>query len=230
MIAKRSGPNNGFFGKHHTEKAIQRNREAHTGVTASETTRKKMSLKRKNVPFTQSHCDHIAASLRGKTKSPTHCANLSIAHKGLQVGKKHPMFNHQYTEETLQKMRDAKKGIYEGSGNPAWKGGISFEPYCPKFNDEFRERVRKFFGHTCQLCGHVWQPGERRLSVHHVNYDKNACCEQSVIPLFVPVCSGKCHGKTNRNRKDWESYFTELIMTKYGGQCYLPKEVMTCDK
>lgn len=135
------------------------------------------------------------------------------------------MFGHVYTEETLEKMRDAKKGIYEGAGNPAWKGGISYEPYCPKFNDEFRERVRAFFGYTCQFpgCGHVWQEGERLLNVHHVNYRKDACCSEDVAPLFVPLCQS-CHMKTNFNRENYEKVFTELIMTKYNGQCYLPKE------
>src|SRR5208337_386546 len=29
-----------------------------------------------------------------------------------------------------------------GEKSPGWKGGISFEPYCIKFNKEFKERVR----------------------------------------------------------------------------------------
>lgn len=155
---------------------------------ASPATRLKMSAKRKNVPFTKSHCENISKSL----------------------------MNHPVSQKVLDRVT--------GENSIFWKGGISFEPYCPKFNNEFKERVRAFFGHTCQLCGHVWQEGEVKLSVHHVNYNKKACCEQSVIPLFVPVCSGKCHAKTNHRREFYETYFTELIMTKYNGQCYLPKE------
>lgn len=151
-------------------------------------TRQKMSLKKKNVPFTKTHCENISKSL----------------------------MNHPVSEKV--RLRFTKEN------HPNWQGGISYEPYCPKFNDEFKERVRTFFGHTCQLCGHVWHDGEVKLSVHHVNYNKKACCEQTVIPLFVPVCSGKCHAKTNHRREFYETYFTELIMTKYDGQCYLPKE------
>lgn len=137
--------------------------------------------------------------------SKTHCENISKS-----------LMNHPVSEKV--RLRFTKEN------HPNWQGGISYEPYCPKFNDEFKERVRAFFGHTCQLCGHVWQEGEVKLSVHHVNYNKKACCEQTVIPLFVPVCSGKCHAKTNHRRDYYETHFTELIMTKYDGQCYLPKE------
>ncbi len=121
-------------------------------------------------------------------------------------------------------MKDFSK-IYTGEKSSAWKGGISFEPYCPKFNEKFKERVRAFFGYRCQMpgCNHIWQPGEKKLAVHHVNFNKNSCCDPSVPRLFVPLCPGKCHAKTNHNREHWEQLFTELIMTKYNGQCYLPK-------
>lgn len=121
--------------------------------------------------------------------------------------------------KTRKKMSDAQKG--EKHHN--WKGGISFEPYCPKFNNEFRERVRAFFGYTCQLCGHVWQPGQRRHSVHHVNYKKDACCDPNIKPLFVPLCTS-CHGKVDFDREYWQQYFTELITNKYKGRCYTPDD------
>ena len=131
-----------------------------------------------------------------------------------------------YCSRTCVYNARARSKIDMGQNNPAWKGGISFEPYCPKFTDEFKERVRAFFDYQCQMpgCEHVWQPEERKLSVHHVNFLKNSCCDPSISRLFVPLCSGKCHNKTNRNRLYWEQLFTELIMIKFNGQCYLPKE------
>lgn len=178
------------------------------GKHHSEETRKQMSVKRKGKKpwnigksgtnlgktFSEEHKQKIGASNRGKTRSEETRRKISKSHKGLQSLEKHPM----------------------------WKGGISFEPYCPKFNFEFKERVRRFFNFTCQMCGHVWQEGEKRLSVHHVNYDKMVCCND-VKPLFVTVCH-TCHVKTQFNREYWEEVFTNKILLEYDGECYM-KEV-----
>jgi hypothetical protein len=122
--------------------------------------------------------------------------------------------------EIRKKISASKKGTLCGDKNPSWKGGISFEPYCEKFNNEFKERVRAFFGHHCIECG-TPQNGEK-LTVHHVDFSKLTCCDNS-IPLFVPVCRS-CHGKTNRNRPYWKEHFTDMINQFYGGKCYLTKE------
>jgi len=144
---------------------------------------------------------------------------------------KHP------SEETRNKMRISHlkiplseyhcKSIAQGQCGPKshnWKGGISYEPYCPKFTNEFKERVRAFFGYQCQMCGHVWQEGERKLAVHHVNFRKDSCCSNEIMPLFVPLCHQPCHTKTNFNRVFWEYWFTEMINHLYGGKCYFTKE------
>jgi hypothetical protein len=99
-----------------------------------------------------------------------------------------------------------------GVESPQWKGGISFEPYCPKFNKEFKERVRAFFNHTCVEC--ATPQTVKKLHVHHVNFNKESCCDPS-IPLFVPLCDS-CHGKTNFNRGFWTYWFTEMITRHYG--------------
>jgi hypothetical protein len=132
------------------------------------------------------------------------------------VGENHLHFGKKRSQST-------KDNISKANKNPQWKGGISFGEYCPKFNDEFKERVRKFFNYTCQMCGHVWRSGEKRLCVHHINYDKTACCDKNVKPLFTVVCPGNCHNQTNKNREYWYQHFQELIAIQYGGRCYLPK-------
>lgn len=111
---------------------------------------------------------------------------------------------------------------HRGENCPAWKGGISFEPYCPKFNNEFKERVRAFFGYQCVECGYAWHEGEPRLAVHHVTFNKETCCDSSV-PLFVPLCKS-CHMKTGYRRDFWQQHFTDMINQYYGGRCYLTKE------
>ncbi len=145
------------------------------------------------------------------------------------------MLGHKHTIETKRKMSDARKGIkyseetlirishgglgkHNGDKNPAWKGGISFGPYCPKFTRAFKERVRKFFNYTCAGCGVEQKSCKRDLDIHHVNFNKMACCD-TTKPLFVPLCRS-CHSKTRWNPHHYEKFFTELIETKYGGKCY----------
>jgi hypothetical protein len=190
-----------FKGKPLPENALKRCREVnlgndyHKGKKMSESARQKISAALKGRKFTEEHKRKIGSANKGKKRTSEQCKINSAVHKGLQAKDK----------------------------NPRWKGGISFEPYCPKFTKEFKERVRSFFNHTCQFpdCNHVWKEGERKLAVHHVNFDKQVCCNTS-IPLFVPLCNS-CHMKTQTDRNYYEEYFTKLINEKYGGKCYFPK-------
>ena len=123
-------------------------------------------------------------------------------------------------EKTRAYVSDSGKanGIHSGKNNPAWKGGTSFVPYCPKFNKAFKESVRSFFGCSCALCGKHQNDSPRKLDVHHVNYDKMTCCNNSK-PMFVPLCRG-CHSKVMHNEKYYETLFVELINSKYGGESF----------
>ena len=108
-----------------------------------------------------------------------------------------------------------------GENSKFWKGGISFEPYCIKFNKEFKERVRAFFDYKCVECGNL-EKNNHKLCVHHVIYDKDACCNDSER-LFVPLCRS-CHPKTNCNREYWQDKYTRLIKEEYDGKCYFTKD------
>lgn len=115
---------------------------------------------------------------------------------------------------------------FTGKKNPNWRGGKSYGDYCEKFNNDFRERVRAFFGNKCVVCGKEHNDAYgSRVSVHHVNFNKKACCDQTEKPLFVTLCAG-CHNKTNGKyqKEYWEDYFKKLINEKYGGKCYYTKE------
>lgn len=101
-------------------------------------------------------------------------------------------------------IRDTK-----GINNGRWKGGLSFEPYCQKFNEAFKESVREKFGRVCFLCPKTEVENGNKLSVHHVNYDKDCLCNDSKCE-FVPLCMS-CHGKTNKNREYWEAEIMKRI-------------------
>ena len=109
-----------------------------------------------------------------------------------------------------------------GEKHPNWQGGLSFFPYCEKFDDDLKERVRNFFNRICFICGMSEAENGQKLSVHHVNYDKMVCCNDE-RPLFVPLCKS-CHAKTHSDRKYWEEFFTASLEYLTDGQCFLPKK------
>lgn len=80
--------------------------------------------------------------------------------------------------------------------NPRWNNGSSFLPYCPRFNNELREEIREAFGRKCYICGTPEQ--DRKLAVHHINFDKKAGCYGRKFNL-IPLCA-KCHGKMGGSR------------------------------
>ena len=215
-------------GKHHTEKTKKKmsewqkgDKSLNYGVPLPLETRIKIGLANKGHGTSEETRRKIGDAHRGKEISEETRKKSSIANKGKII-----------TEETRRKIsetqksrvitcqeRDRMRAAQSGPNGSNWKGGISFEPYCPKFTKEFRERVRAFFGHVCVGCG-IPQNGER-LHIHHVNFNKEACCDSS-IPLFVPLCRS-CHGKSQHNRIFWQYWFTEIINRQYGGKCFIPQ-------
>lgn len=148
-----------------------------------------------------------------------------------RTGEKHPMHGKHLSKEQRQKISEGQLGeknhMYGRTGekSPVWKGGISFEPYCIKFDDDLKERVRNFFNRCCYVCGKNEVDNGRKLDVHHVNYDKMVCCNE-VRPLFVPLCRS-CHSKTQKDREGWEEFFTISLEYLTDGKCFLPKKCIT---
>lgn len=110
-----------------------------------------------------------------------------------------------------------------------WYGNVRYydgPQYCELWNKDLKERVRAFFGYRCIECG---QPQNgRALHVHHVWYNKKACCDNSPRSL-VPLCH-ECHSKTSCNNKktrlQWSRYFQNIIDNYYCGKCYFTKKEM----
>jgi len=90
--------------------------------------------------------------------------------------------------------------------HPRWLGGKSFEPYGIEFNEKLRELIRERDNHKCFICG---KKDYRKLSVHHIDYNKKNNNPNNLISL----CN-KCHIQTNSNRIKWKKFFQELL----GGQ------------
>jgi len=103
-----------------------------------------------------------------------------------------------------------------GENNSQWKGGKSFEPYCTKFNNEFKEYIREKFNRICFLCQKPEEENGQRLSVHHVNYDKSCMCNDNLTCQFVPLCKS-CNNKVNKDREMWESKIKNIMQNKLNG-------------
>lgn len=101
-------------------------------------------------------------------------------------------------EEQRIKIANTLKGRYPGNKNPNWRGGASFEPYCPAFNRALKEEIRETFGRKCYLCGK--KENGRGLDIHHCDYNKGQGCGQRWS--LIPLCKS-CHTKTNFNRHHW---------------------------
>lgn len=251
MSESRRGEKNPNYGKNHTEETKKRIGDANRGRHPSEETRRKMSDSKRGRKLSEEHKRRAAEGLKkrhavdptirkkisdrltGMVRSDETRKRISDAKKGCVYSdernrrvsaalKGRKLSDEQRMKRMGRRPSDETRRKLSGENNHCWKGGISFEPYCVKFNKEFKERVRSFFGRKCVVCG----MGEADLGysvfVHHVNYDKGVCCNNN-IPLFVTLCN-TCHGRTNKNREQWEETFTALIREEYNGKCYYSKE------
>ncbi len=111
------------------------------------------------------------------------------------------------------KISKSKKGKSNGKqskeNHPMWQGGKSFEPYSPEFDNGLKEAVRKRDGFKCTECSIPEEKLKRKLSVHHIDYNK----KNNDINNLISLCD-KCHAKTNWERPDWEKYFNKKVIRK----------------
>lgn len=157
---------------------------ARTGIKFSESHRRHISrATQKTWADPEKRQRMIDASTDGKRR-PEVRAHNSAARKGKPLAL-----------ETRQKLSQALKG----PKSYLWKGGISYEPYCPAFNDFIKESVREDFSRRCYLCGANEQ--DEKHHVHHVDYNKSQGCKGLKWSL-IPLCRS-CHTKTNHYRWHW---------------------------
>jgi len=151
-----------------------------------------------------------------------------------RFGKKNPMFGRKHSRKTRDEIgrkamgrRASKKTKAELSGivrerykdidermkssqpgelNGNWHGGISREPYGFDFNRELKEIIRKRDNYACKICKKVWIVDKMPFPVHHIDYDKKNNNSDNLITLC-----GRCHGRTNSNRKYWVKYLKNLL-------------------
>ena len=91
-----------------------------------------------------------------------------------------------------------------GEGNPNWRGGLSFIRYPLGWNKTFKEQIRNRDGYKCKICGKPEIENNKRLDIHHINYDKKDLNIDNLISLCM-----SCHRKTNFNRDYWIRFFAQ---------------------
>jgi len=137
---------------------------------------------------------------KGKPKSDETRSKLSNAHTGKKL-----------SEDHKQKI-SASSPRLSGDQHPNWQGGISYSPYCEKFNDELKDRVRDEFDRKCISCDKTEAENGTKLSIHHVTYTKMEGCNGQQFKL-VPLCKS-CHSKTGHNREHWEAHYMAILETR----------------
>lgn len=203
------GKKNSMYGKHHTAETKAKISAALTGRVVSHETRLKMSksFSGKNHPL---YGTHPSEETRRKLSE-------------VRMGPKNHMWGKRYSQEKCAEMREISIALNRcGENNPNWRGGLSFEPYCPKWTEDLRKRIRAFFEYECIACGKPEKMQQRSLSCHHVEYNKQACCDGKPVQ-FACLC-GRCHSRTNFDRARWEAMIHRIIDEIYGGRSYFTKD------
>ncbi len=214
-----SGEKNPMYGKTHTPEARLKISKTHKGRKIPQEQLKKRSISLKGIPKSDEFRKHLSFLFKGRKYSEDSIKRMSESKKG----NKNPMFGkstsdetknllrecnlgRKHTAESRKKMSVAKKDVFLGENNPNWQGGRSFDPYCSKFNDNLRGKIRTRDNHTCQLCNE--KENGKTLSVHHVNHDRENC-----EPYLISLCR-RCHGKVNRNKGYYEPFFMYILQSK----------------
>ncbi len=159
--------------------------------------------------FCSRKCSGASLSRRYKGKKPSpQC--LAAVSRANRIKNRDPAF--------IEKMKAGVRRYWDthpgpnagrfGEANYNWQGGISFEPYSADFNDHLKERIRKRDDYQCQLCGlsqekHLQQYG-RRLSIHHIDYDKQNSDSFNLITLCFT-----CNSRANGDREYHTALFSE---------------------
>ena len=151
------------------------------GRTFSDESRKKMSDSHKGVPLSDEHRKNAGISRLGWHHTDETKQQISKTLDG-----------HSVSEETRRRSSATQQCIpYE-----KWAGFVKSGEYCEKFDEACRESNRDKYGRMCFVCGKPEEEEDRRLSVHHIDKNKDQGCDNNDW-FLVPLCRShhaKSHG------------------------------------
>jgi len=185
-----TGENNPFYGKKHSKEVKEKISELLSGKNHPMYGKKR--LKHSNIMLGNSN----------PMFGMHHSVNARKKISESKIGKKRKAFSY----ETRKRMGESKYG----ENNPQWQGGISNYQYSNEWTRSLREKVRIRDFNYCQFCGIIQECLSYKLSVHHIDYDKENCSDNNLISLCRI-----CHTKTNTNRGYWMDYFINKSNKEY---------------
>lgn len=154
----------------------------------------------------------ISKSLMGHIVSEETKKKISESNKGRKPSSKQlkilqtNWIGRKHSEETKRKMSEWQMG----EKSPQWLGGISFEPYSSEFNKQLKEKIRQRDNFTCWKCSKAQKEENRKLAIHHIDYNKKNCSESNLISL----CRS-CNVKVNFNRGYWITFFQNILNNSF---------------
>ncbi len=99
--------------------------------------------------------------------------------------------------------------LLSGENNPNWRGGLHQKKY-KNFYQKIKDKIRERDNFTCQLCGITEEQLNYRLSVNHIDFNKENSVEQNLNAL----CKS-CNSSINFDREKWTKHFQAKITSIY---------------
>ena len=164
----------------------------------------------------------LSTAISKAKQSPEHRLKMSNITKTRYLDPKARLKTSVAVRKGMARPNNRINCIHAGEKNGRWDGGKSFEPYCPKWTQDLRRRIRAFFEYQCITCSKTTKENKELLSCHHVEYDKQACCDGKPVQ-FAALCR-RCHIRTNSDKPRWEAIFHRIIDEIYNGKSYYTKE------
>lgn len=173
-------------------------------------------MARKGIKFTEEHKRKLREAKMGMKNNRYGKCHTKKAKQKIS----NALMGHAISDRTKNKISKSLEGhaawnggltakdderILSGNNHYNWQGGKSFEPYSTEFNGKLKEQIRKRDNYTCQLCCVKQKELNKKLDVHHKDYNKKNSRESNLVSLCKP-----CHLQTNHNKLWWLEYFLEI--------------------